>query len=82
MSRLQFNSQQQMRFRGFPRDWHLAAQACESDCLTLLREVLATRNMEQRFCSFDRLSQRLCGVVDSAELGRHVLPTQQEREQA
>lgn len=68
-------------FRGFPKSFQAAARACESDCETLLREVVSSRPQE-RLGKLDLLSQRLCSVVDVAELGRHVLPAGTQRREA
>ena len=70
-----------MKFRGLRLDWAAAARECESDCWTILEDVYRVAAKE-KLQSLDVLSERLCGIVDAAELARHVLPRQQDRQEA
>ena len=60
-----------MRFRGLGRDWAKSAAQAETECGRFLAQALSGAR-ESRLQNLDRLSQRLCLELDSAELGRHV----------
>lgn len=59
-----------------PQDWEQVGQSCIDDCLHLAENIRAQRGIASVSVlqTFDDLSDRLCGVLDVAELCRNVHP--------
>jgi hypothetical protein len=63
-----------MKFQGLAGSWARRVAQCQTDCTELLQQFLHSPVAPiDRFRLFDRLSQRLCSVIDSAEFCRNVV---------